>query len=313
MLGCHDFCGYYEWTFHHIRQTFGQRGVHEFWAGAIAADSQQAYADAAMRARLRGLLEVWTKTGQDEHCDWSFTLDEQKNALRWDMRQCPSKGFLIESDLNADEDYCDHCMGWIVPLLQRAGAEVAGHQHNHRGQCWGEMRIKGVPYTPLELADDIRNDPRWQHGYLHTFADGQATGEDDCAAIHRAFSGCDRVRLGYELMTDQQWLGAPTGQCPRGVVLGDDQPTLRQVAANWIDLVERSRPLLLHAYLPQGSNIDFGSLGIPRPAPILPVLIRADIYRHQPHAPPPSTEAQSQLLAQAIIVLRAKITAEGQT
>jgi hypothetical protein len=152
MLGCHDFCGYYEWTFHHIRQTFGPRALHDLWASAIGADSQRAYVDAATRAGLHGLLEVWTETGDDEQCDWTFTLDEQKSVLRWDMRDCPSKGFLIDNDLSADEDYCDHCMGWIAPTLAGVGMEVARHEHNHRGQCWAEMRLAGNAYVPAEPA-----------------------------------------------------------------------------------------------------------------------------------------------------------------
>src|SRR5438128_8368535 len=104
MLGCQDFCGYYDWTFHHVRQRYGQQAVHELWAKAIGGDSQDHYLRAAQRAGLRGLYEVWTQTGKDEKCDWTFTLDEERNVLRWDMRQCPSKGFLINNNLNADED-----------------------------------------------------------------------------------------------------------------------------------------------------------------------------------------------------------------
>ena len=150
MLDCHEFCGYYEWTFHFMRRSFGQQAVRDLWAEAIGGDSQQHYAKAALEAGLRGLLRVWVKTGEEEACDWSFTLDEEKNVLRWDMRRCPSKGFLIETDRNADEDYCDHCAGWVIPLLEQVGAEVVVHEHNHCGQCWGVMRMR-----PLENGLDI--------------------------------------------------------------------------------------------------------------------------------------------------------------
>ena len=73
---------------------------------------------AGLRGPLRGLYKTWVGTGEEENCDWTFTLDEEKNVLRWDMRECPSKGFLIRHDLNADEDYCNHCMGWIIPMLE---------------------------------------------------------------------------------------------------------------------------------------------------------------------------------------------------
>ena len=119
MLGCQDFCGYYEWTFHYVRFHWGQEAIQRLWAEAIGGDSQQHYSESASHAGLRGLYQTWTKTGVEECCDWTFTLDETRNILRSDMRECPSKGFLIQHDLNADEDYCDHCMGWTIPALAK--------------------------------------------------------------------------------------------------------------------------------------------------------------------------------------------------
>jgi len=113
-----------------------------------------------MQNGLRALYEVWVGTGQDEHCDWTFTLDEDKNVLRWDMRECRSKSFLIQNDLNADEDYCNHCMGWIIPMLEGVGAEIVDHEHNHCGQCWAIMRMKNRPSEPLHVDLDIRSDAR---------------------------------------------------------------------------------------------------------------------------------------------------------
>lgn len=172
MLGCQDFCGYYDWTFHYIDRTYGRDALHCLWAQAIGGDAQAHYLEAGRREGLAGLLKVWSKTGEDEHCDWTFTLDESRNSLRWDMRRCPSKGFLLINGLGAYEDYCDHCMGWLIPLLGRMGATIAGHQHNHCGQCWGEIRMDGVPHQPADVPCDIRRDPRWQEGPLDTWVDG---------------------------------------------------------------------------------------------------------------------------------------------
>ena len=151
MLGCHDFCGYYDWTFGYVRKQFGTEALRDLWAQAIGQDSQRHYEEAGCREGLVGLVKVWNRTGVDEQCDWTFTLDEEHNILRWDMRQCPSKGFLLSHDCNADEDYCDHCMGWIIPLLARIGIEVIGHEHNHVGQCWAEMSVSDKKHVSLDL------------------------------------------------------------------------------------------------------------------------------------------------------------------
>ena len=131
MLGCQDFCGFYDWSFHYVRRRWGQAAVELLWRKAIGGESQQHYSNPAAESGLRALYEAWVNTGRDEQCDWTFTLDEEKNVLRWDMRECPSKGYLVQNDLNADEDYCNHCMGWIIPMLEGIGAEIVAHEHNH--------------------------------------------------------------------------------------------------------------------------------------------------------------------------------------
>ena len=183
MLGCQDFCGYYDWTFHYIRRRWGNEALRQFMSEAIGEESQSHYSQAAAEG-LRGLLQCWDKTGSDEHCDWTFTLEEQRNVLRWDMRQCPSKGFLLDNDLNADEDYCDHCMGWIVPLLDRAGIEVVAHEHNHCGQCWWEMRkaeSTSQPSLPGDVAgaNDVRLLPHWRPNGVPFDRFKQATSPDE--------------------------------------------------------------------------------------------------------------------------------------
>src|SRR6478672_11896996 len=202
MLGCHDFCGYYEWTFHYLRRRFGRKALEKYWAQAIAADSQRHYVAAAHEKGLKGLYESWSKTGVDEHCDWSVTLDEDRNLVRLDMRECPSKGYLLQNNLNADEDYCDHCIGWIGPALQQAGFEVAGHEHNHCGQCWWEIRSANAEQPEVEVGCDIRRDPRWGHGYLHGFKHGSklplisdAEFTDPCDLLVDSFRLADTIAL----------------------------------------------------------------------------------------------------------------------
>jgi hypothetical protein len=82
------------------------------------------------------------------------------------MHDCPSKGFLIRNGLGAYHDYCDHCMGWIGPMLKQAGF-VVDHEHNHCGQCWWEIRRLSdntPPSEPGTLAgsDDVRLRPDWR-------------------------------------------------------------------------------------------------------------------------------------------------------
>lgn len=335
MLGSNDFCGHYEWTFHFVRRRFGQAVVRDLWAQAIGGESQDHYKKAALHAGLRGLYETWIRTGKEEQCNWNFTLDEEKNVLRWDMYQCPSKGFLLNRDLNADEDYCDHCMGWIIPMLDKAGVEVVSHEHNHCGQCWAEMRLKDKPSEPLDLACDIRKDARWNRGYLDRWRHNvklpvlaeASSSSDSCDVITEWFAHSDDlVVLGRGPSAAEPWARelSSTGSVlvtdptyvtrdvfagdPIAVLIGDQSQVLREVAQRFFNTEPKARPLLMHMYVPGSPPLDFASAGLPRPVPILPLLIRSDLYVHQPKHPYPTTGVFLALLA---IALRKSVSIAG--
>jgi len=137
MIGCYDFCGHYEWTFEWMRQQGGHALVRAFWDEAIRRDSQRHASALIAEQGIEGMKRYWGVTLEDEggahHC--TVTAD----VFRIDMHDCPSKGFLLRNGLQQYTDYCDHCMGWIGPLMKEAGY-VIDHEHNHCGQCWWEMR-----------------------------------------------------------------------------------------------------------------------------------------------------------------------------
>lgn len=306
MLGCHDFCGYYEWTFGHVRRCWGHAAVQSLWADAIGGESQRHYTEAARRAGLRGLYDTWSKTGQDEACDWTFTLHEERNVLRCDMRACPSKGFLIQNDLNADEDYCDHCMGWVIPLLDKIGAEVLEHEHNHCGQCWMTLAMKDRPAQPVPAETDIRRDPRWNHGYLDRWERGRkqplvpelSESSDGCDVLHAWFAGAG---AGAVLMADSDYLASEVlSEVRPGVLIGQPPADLGAVARRFLATPPGRRPLLMHTYLPAEPPVDFVSWGLPRPMPILPLLIRKGLYRHHPGGPHPTAAEFLRLLSIAL-------------
>lgn len=325
MLGCHDFCGHYEWTFHYVRRRWGRKAVEKLWAEAIGGEAQQHYTDAARQAGLEGLYRVWVQTTEDEGLDCTFTVDAQRNILRWDIRRCTSKGFLMENDLNADEDYCDHCMGWVIPLLEGVGVEIVEHEHNHRGQCWATMRMKDRRSEPLEVEADIRNDPRWEQGYLDRWRNNRrlplvasvSDSYDSCEVLAAWLAGTDRVTVLGGDVGDTVGGTIPPGQPvlttdvaytasgrfegePLGMLIGQGEADPAAVAARFKATPPERRPMLLHAYLPGLPTPRFPALGLPRPVPILPLLIRKGLYTHRPGGPYPGCEELLVLLAVAL-------------
>ncbi len=163
MIGCYDFCGHYEWTFAWMDREGGHGLVRAYWDEAIRGDSQRHATALIVGEGIEGMKKYWVHTLAEEEAGYHYTATE--TIFRIDMHECPSKGFLIRNGLVQFEDYCDHCMGWIGPLMKDAGF-VIDHEHNHRGQCWWEMRAVGdasAASAPgaLSGAQDVRLREDW--------------------------------------------------------------------------------------------------------------------------------------------------------
>jgi hypothetical protein len=164
MIGVYDFCGHYDWTFEWLRRQGGEALVRQYWDNAIHQDAQRHAAVLIQEQGFAGMAAYWGHTLKQEGAGYHTSAAE--GVFRIDMHDCPSKGFLIRNGLGAYHDYCDHCMGWIGPMLKQAGFAV-DHEHNHCGQCWWEIRRLGgtpPPSQPGTLAgsEDVRLRPDWR-------------------------------------------------------------------------------------------------------------------------------------------------------
>jgi hypothetical protein len=165
MIGCYDFCGHYEWTFAWLEAEGGHELVREYWNEAIQLDSQRHARALILGKGFEGMKAYWGHALDQEVAGYAITATD--DVFRIDMHDCPSKGFLIRNGLVQYRDYCDHCMGWIGPLMKEAGY-VIDHEHNHAGRCWWEMRRKDDAAEPggageLGGESDVRLRADWKN------------------------------------------------------------------------------------------------------------------------------------------------------
>lgn len=175
MLGCAEFCAYYDWTFEYLRRMYGEEAVQRYWREAISQDSQR-HAFALIKAKgFEGMDEYWGHTLAEEEAGYVMTAGP--GFRRIDMYACPSLGLLLKRGMQYYHDYCDHCMGWIGPLLEQCGFEI-NHEHNHQGQCYCEIRRRGQAgelSEPGQLAgqNDVRLRYNWDTGRRDVFRQGK--------------------------------------------------------------------------------------------------------------------------------------------
>lgn len=178
MIGVYDFCAHYEWTFAWLEKIGGPDFLKKYWDEAIHQDSQAHAAALIGQKGFVGMQEYWGHTLVEEAAGYSITVTD--SSLRIDMHECPSQGFLRRNQLHQHRDYCDHCMGWIGPMMKAAGF-VVDHQHNHRGQCWWEFRKAGEARpdsagAKLTCEHDITRDSAWNipEAELDSFLDANS-------------------------------------------------------------------------------------------------------------------------------------------
>jgi hypothetical protein len=222
------------------------------------------------------------------------------------------------------------------PLLEKLGITF-NHEHNHAGQCWGEMHPINGPWETLDVDCDIRKTDAWNHGFFDRYKDGkrlplleQAGPEHDpVEVLHKWFERYESVLVlgrgpsakdpavrpgDYDAVVvvdpTYAWRDVYDGE-PAAVMIGDESRVLGDVAKRFHVAPPERRPLLMYSYLPallRERPLDFGSLKLPRPVPIMPPLVRTKMYQHVPGGCYPTSGV---LLALTMAALGKRITVAG--
>lgn len=68
---------------------------------------------------LEGMEAYWNMIKVEENCD----MDIDRNADRIELRMnlCPSLSKVLDNDATPAHRYCDHCAGWIGPIMDKSG------------------------------------------------------------------------------------------------------------------------------------------------------------------------------------------------
>ena len=70
---------------------------------------------------LRGMYEYWERIRIEENCDSVNDLHEAEGYYQSRQNRCPSLTKALESDAGACGAYCNHCPGWVLRVMTRAG------------------------------------------------------------------------------------------------------------------------------------------------------------------------------------------------
>ena len=66
-----------------------------------------------------GMYKYWSVIRDEENCELDLGYDDEKFELR--MHLCPSLTKVKDNDDALWTHYCDHCAGWIGPIMDKTG------------------------------------------------------------------------------------------------------------------------------------------------------------------------------------------------
>ncbi len=72
---------------------------------------------------LKGMYDYWNRIVVEENCEAELSLME--DYFEFKMLRCPSLSKAMDNDAGLCELYCDHCGGWVKPLVEKYGYHYA--------------------------------------------------------------------------------------------------------------------------------------------------------------------------------------------
>ena len=125
MISCTEFIPAYSELFKFLHAKGGKEAVVKFWEN-LSEEFLTNLRNLAVTRGLAGCFEYWSHTLMEEAADFRMTLDEENGKLEIEMRHCPSRGLLNQSEhIEAYEHYCEHC-----DVLYRHALEPLGFNYS---------------------------------------------------------------------------------------------------------------------------------------------------------------------------------------
>jgi len=117
MIPSDHFVRFYNEVFKFLEKR-GEEDLRNYWL-EISRHQEIHCLDLFRRKGLHGMKEYWTHIKEEENCDMTLRLFDDYFEL--EMNKCPSLSKVLDNDAEPMKRYCDHCPGWCIPLIKKAG------------------------------------------------------------------------------------------------------------------------------------------------------------------------------------------------
>ena len=117
MIPSDHFTRFYNEVFKFL-ESQGEAALESYFL-EISKNQEKHILDLIREKGFEGMLEYWSVIRDEENCDLDLGYDEDRFEIR--MHLCPSLTKVQDNDAQTWGRYCDHCAGWIGPIMDKTG------------------------------------------------------------------------------------------------------------------------------------------------------------------------------------------------
>jgi len=117
MIPTDHFVRYYNEVFKAL-DDLGREHLVNYWRELGRLQTIE-LAERFRKGGIEAAHEYWRRIRDEENCEADIELTEDYVEFR--MHKCPSLSKVLDNDAEPSPLYCDHCMGWVEPVMKAAG------------------------------------------------------------------------------------------------------------------------------------------------------------------------------------------------
>ncbi len=146
MIPSDHFVRYYNEVFKALQEC-GEKHLVAYWR-EIGRLQTRELGEKFRTGGIKACYEYWKKIQKEENCDATLTLTD--DYFEFIMHRCPSLAKVLDNDSEACPLYCDHCGGWIKPVMEYAGLSAVLNMESPT-----EPHCRFRVYTDKSKADEF--------------------------------------------------------------------------------------------------------------------------------------------------------------
>ena len=117
MIPSDHFTRFYNEVFKFL-ETQGQAHLDAYFL-EISRNQENHILELIRTEGFAGMYRYWSVIRDEENCELDLGYDDDRFELR--MNLCPSLTKAQDNDAATWARYCDHCAGWIGPIMDKTG------------------------------------------------------------------------------------------------------------------------------------------------------------------------------------------------